>query len=933
MTARGSTSPRLFGRRRELVALDRMLKDARSGRSAVLVLRGESGVGKTALLDHLLNRASDVHVAHIAGMESEMELAYAGLHQLCGPMLHHLEKLPIPQRDAFDVAFGLREGKTPDQFLLAMAVLSLLAESSAKRALLCVIDDVQWLDRASVQVLSFVARRVLADPIAMVFAVREPNDEREFAGLPELMVDALDDTDARALLAAAMPGAIDERVRERILAEARGNPLALLQLHAGPTPAELAGGYGLAQSRPLARRIEGSFTAQLRDLPRETRQLLLIAAADPIGNPTSLWRAAERLGLGIDDATPAEAADLIAIDTRVRFRHPLVRSAIYRGATLSSRRRAHQALAEAIDPHSEDVLRAWHRAQAAEAPDEAIAQALESSAEQASRRGGVAAAAAFLDQATHLTPDPAQRARRALAAARAKLDAGAPDAALELVAIAEAGTSDDLQSAQHLLLRARIAFAGHRGGDAPLLFLAAAARLAPLDEILARETYLEALMASIFVGRLSGQEGADPKSVARAAMAAPPAPQPARAVDLLLDGLVVRFSNGYSAAAPLLNEALQELRRDYSRGDGDPRWYVLAGRVALDLWDWNAWDDLAVRQIQTQRDSGLLTLLPVALAFRAWMSLHAGRFTDAEALLEEARLIAEAVGATLPGLRDGVAGRHVASIEPVLAAYRGDQKRTLNLVRASTAHATAHADGEIPMVHFAAAILHIGRGEYSEALAATELAVGYDDLGLGGYAGYALIQRIEAAARLGETDIAAEALGQLIARTEASGTDLAFGLAARSRALLASGEEAEALYQKAIAHLERTHITMLLARSHLIYGEWLRRENRQYDAREQLRRALGLFVEAGADGFAERARRELVAAGDSVRRLNSRASVSLTGRESLIARLASDGYTNQEIAVQLFISPRTVEWYLSKVFGKLQISSRRGLRKALPDAT
>jgi DNA-binding CsgD family transcriptional regulator len=910
-----------------------MLEDARSGQSAVLVLRGESGVGKTALLDYLLDRASDVHVAHIAGTEAEMELAYAGLHQLCGPMLHHLEKLPIPQREALAVAFGLREGKTPDQFLLAMAVLSLLAESSARHELLCVIDDVQWLDRASVQALSFVARRILAEPIAMVFAVREPDEERELAGLPEMMVDALDDTDARELLAVAMPGAIDERVRERILAEARGNPLALLQLHTGPTPAELAGGYGLAQSRPLASRIEGSFTVQLRGLPRETQQLLLIAAADPIGSPTSLWRAAERLGLGIDDATPAEEAGLIAIDTRVRFRHPLVRSAIYRGATLSSRRRAHQALAEAIDPQSDNELRAWHRAQAADAPDEAIAQELESSAEQASRRGGVAAAAAFLDRATRLTPDPAQRARRALAAGRAKLDAGAPDAALELVAIAEAGTSDDLQSAQHLLLRARIAFAGHRSGDAPLLFLAAAPRLTPLDAILARETYLEALMASIFAGRLCGQEGADPKSVARAAKAAPPAPQPARAVDLLLDGLVVRFNNGYSAAAPLLNEALQELRRDYSRGGGDPRWYVLAGRVALDLWDWNAWNDLAVRQIQTQRDSGLLTLLPVALAFRAWMSLHAGRFRDADALLEEARVITEAVGATLPGVRDGVGGRQVGGIEPVLAAYRGDKNRTLNLVRASTAHATVHAEGKIPMVHFAAAILHIGLGEYSEALAATELAVGYDDLGLGEYAGYALIQRIEAAARLGETEIAAEALNQLIARTEASGTDLAYGLAARSRALLATGGEAEALYQKAIAHLEHTHMAILLARAHLIYGEWLRRENRRHDAREQLRRALGLFVDAGADGFAERASRELMAAGDSARRPNSRASVSLTGRESLIARLASDGYTNQEIAVQLFISHRTVEWYLSNVFSKLQIKSRRGLRKALRDAT
>lgn len=918
MSTRSRISPTLFGRDRELAALDRMLDDARCGRSAVLVLRGDSGVGKTALLDYLLDRASDVRVAHIAGAELEMELAYAGLHQLCAPMLGHLEGLPTPQREALAVAFGLREGKPPDRFLVAMATLSLLAESTAKQPLLWVVDDVQWLDRASVQALSFVARRVLAEPVAMVFAVRDPNNEHELAGMPELMVNGLDDHDARALLAVVMPGAIDERVRERILAESRGNPLALLELHAGPTPVELAGGYGVAQGRPLAARIEGSFTVKLRSLPSRTRQLLLIAAADPLGSATSLWRAAERLGLGVDDAAPAEEAELITIgDARVQFRHPLVRSAVYGLATLADRRRAHQALADSIDPQVDNELRAWHRAQAAPAPDEAIAQELESTAVRARGRGGVAAAAAFLTRATYLTPDPAQRVRRAQAAAHAKLLAGAPEAALELIAIAEAGTSDDLQSAQHALLRAVIAFAS-RHADAPLLFLAAAARLTPLDGDLAREAYLQAMMAAIFAGRLSSRKGADPKSVARVAKAAPPASQPPRVVDLLLDGLVARFSDGYGAAAPVLNVALQQLLRDYARGEGDPHWYGLAGRVALDLWDWIAWDELSARQIQMLRTDGLLTLLPVALAFRAWMSVHNGQFAAAEALLEEARAITGANGTTPPGY-----------IEPVLAAYRGDKNRTLNLVRASTAHATMRAEGQmIPMVHFAAAILHIGLGEYSDALAATELAVQHDDLGLGGYA---LVQRIEAASRLGETEIARTALDQLLERTEASGTDLALGLAARSRALLASGPDAEALYQKALVHLERTGITMLLARARLIYGEWLRRENRRNDAREQIREAYDAFVKAGAEGFAERARRELRATGESVRTPDAGPSDSLTAQESTIARLARDGHTNQEIGTQLFLSPRTVEWYMSKIFSKLHIKSRRGLRTALHD--
>ena len=907
----------LIGRQRETATLRRLLDDVHKGNSAVLVLRGESGVGKTALLHHLVGQASGLHVAHIAGAESEMELAYAGLHQLCGPLLDDLDKLPAPQRDALRVALGLQDGSTPDRFLVGLAALGLLAEFSVRQPLLCVVDDAQWLDRASLQALSFVARRVVAEPIAMTFAVRAPGGECELAGLPELVIPGLDDRGARALLAMTMPGCLDERVRERILAEARGNPLALLELHTDLTPADVAGGYGLAEARPLTHRIESSFATQLRELPSPTRQLLLIAAADPVGSAALLLRAAERLGLGVDDAAPAEAAGLMTIGTAVHFRHPLVRSAIYRTAPLADRRRVHQALADATDSRYDVELRAWHRAQAAPDADESVADELACRAEQARARGGVAAAAAFLTRATYLTPDPVDRVRRALDAARAKLDAGAPDAALDLVAIAEAGPSDDLQLAHCELLRARIAFTLRGDGDSPLLFLAAAERLTPLDEPLARETYLEALMASIFVDQPSDGDGADPHSVARAAKAAPLAPQPARGVDLLLDGLIARFGDGYVAAAPLLKAAMSQLHREYSRCEGDPRWYGLAGRVALDLWDQHAWDDLTARQLTALRAGGRLTLLPGTLAFRIATCVHAGRFSEAQALLEEANAIAGATGTSPPGY-----------IEPLLAAYRGDEARTLELVRAGLEeHAGVRAERPLVMiVHFAAAVLHISLGQYLDALAATDLAIGYDELDM---YGYALAQRIEAAARLGETDIAAEALQQLVERAEASGTDLALGVAARSRALLADGAEADALYREAITLLRRSRVNVLLARAQLIYGEWLRSENRRDEAREQLRRAYEVFTRVGADGFAERTRLELLALGESVGRTTPSLSDALTNQELFIARLARDGHTNQEIAAQLFISRRTVEWHLSKIFHKLDIKSRRALRAGL----
>src|SRR5215208_2575230 len=470
----------LLGRRSECETLDRMLRSVRSGQSRVLVLRGEAGVGKTALLGYVVEQAWGWRIVRAAGVQSEMELAFAGLHQLCGSMLDGLGGLPGPQGDALREAFGLEDGGAPDRFLVALAVLSLLAETAEARPLVCVIDDVQWLDRASRQALAFVARRLLAEPIAMVFAVREPGDADELAGLPELFVDGLGDRDARTVLASGISGPLDTRVRDRIVAETRGNPLALLELPRGLTPAELAGGFGLPDRGPLSGRIERSFLRRFESLPRDSRWLLVTAAAEPIGDVTLLWRALDRIGIAPEAVGPAEATGLIELGARVRFRHPLVRSAIYRAAAAPARQQVHHALAEATDPEADPDRRAWHRAHATAGLDEEVARELELSADRAKGRGGVAAAAAFLERAAELSPDPAHRGARALAAAQAKLEAGAPEAADALLSTAELAPLDELQRARLQMLRAQIAFAVRHGSDAPSLLLDAARRLGSL---------------------------------------------------------------------------------------------------------------------------------------------------------------------------------------------------------------------------------------------------------------------------------------------------------------------------------------------------------------------------------------------------------------------------------------------------------------------
>ena len=905
--------PGLRGRQTERAELDRLLAEARAGQSRVLVLHGEAGVGKTALLDYLHEQASGFRVARAAGVESEMELAFAGLHQLCTPMLSNLAGLPGPQRDALSTVFGLSGGQAPDRLLVGLAVLGLLSEAAEELPLLCLVDDAQWLDQASAQALAFVARRLLAEPVALVFAVREPSEEQPWRGLPLLTVEGLSGGDARALLDSMTPGRLDERVRDRIVAETRGNPLALLELPRGLSAAELAGGFGLPDAAPLASRIERSFLRRLQSFPVTTRRLLLAAAAEPVGEVALLWRAAGWLGVGADAAAPAEAAGLIELGARVRFRHPLLRAAVYRAAAVPDRREVHRALAEATDPGADPDRRAWHRAHAATGPDEAVAGELERSAGRAQGRGGVAAAAAFLQRSAELTPDPARRAARALAAARAKFAAGAPDAACELLAMAELGRLDELQRAELARLRAQMAFAERRGSDAPQLLLDAAKKLGPLDSGLARETYLEALAAAIFAGRLC--RGLTVREAAEAARTAPPAPQPPRPMDLLLDGAATRLAEGYVAGVPPLRRAVDALRRDGGRSEAEiTGWLPLA--IAPDLWDDAAWHELTARAVALAREAGALAVLPVALIYRAAVHVHAGEFGAAGGLLEEADAIAAATGNAPFGYTS-----------LVLAAWRGEESRALGLIETVVRDATARGEGRVlGVAGYVTAVLYNGLGSYEAALAGARRGCEHEDLS---FFGWSLAELVEAGARSGASDEASAALRQLGERTRAAGSEWALGIQARSRALLSNGPAADTLYREAIDRLGRSRIAVHLARAHLVYGEWLRREQRRAEAREYLRAAHDMFGRFGAAAFAERARRELQATGETVRKRTVDTRDALTVQEAQVARLAARGHTNPEIAAQLFISPRTAEYHLHKVFSKLSISSRRQLRHYL----
>lgn len=894
-----------------------MLDSARSGQGQVLVLRGEAGIGKTALLDYLRGQASGWRVARAAGVESERELAYSGLHQLCAPFLDRLERLPGPQCEALGTAFGLSVGVQPNRFLIGLAVLTLLADVAEEQPLVCVVDDAQWIDRMSALILTFVARRLLAERIALVFALREDSPDLDLVGLPELTVRGLTDAEARTLLDSVIKGPVDGRVRDRIIAETRGNPLALLELPRAWTTAELADGFDQSEEVPLAGRIEQSFVRQLEPLPADTRLLLLTAAAEPLGDATLLWRAAGLLGLGADPAAAAEATGLIEFGARIRFRHPLVRSAVYRSAAPRDRQEVHRVLAEVTDPDVDPDRRAWHRAQSTLTPDEDVADDLERSAGRAQARGGLTAAAAFLEQAAVLTPDPAHRARRQLAAAWTKRDAGSLDAALGLLTAVAAGPPDPLREAEVEHLRGQIAFDQRRGSDAARLLLRAAGCLAPLDTELARDTYLEALSAAIWA---TGPDGPSALEAAKAARGAPPAGVPPRAVDLVLDALAARFTDGYEAAAPLLTRALAAVRDLDVRAEdvGRVLWLVgnrAAGIIATEVWDFETGLTLARRQVQLARDTGALVQLQFALNFLANNELLAGNLATVEASVEEDRLIAEVTG-----------NPPVAYTTLLLAAFRGREAPAAELIATTTREASARGQGRIvTFADYASAVLHNGLGRHDVACDAARRVFERDVVG---YHNLVIAELAEAASRTGDEALLASAIEWSAERARVVPSDWALGIDARLRALANRGATAEALYRQSIERLARTELRVDLARGQLLFGEWLRREGHRVEAREHLRTAHDLLSTMGLEAFAERARRELSATGETARKRTVETIDELTAQEVQIARLARDGFSNPEIGTRLFLSPRTVEWHLRKVFGKLGISSRRQLRDA-----
>ena len=905
--------PSLTGRSSECALLEDLLSAIRRGECRSLVLRGEAGIGKTALLDYLVESASDLRVARAVGVESEMELAYASLHQLCGPMLDRMVTLPAPQRQALEIVLGLSGGVAPDRFLVGLAVLGLLSEVAQERPLLCVVDDAQWLDRASALTLAFVGRRLLAEPMGLVFAAREPGEE--FRQVPEMRVQGLREGDARALLDSAVQFTLDERVRDEIIAEARGNPLALLELPRGLTATQLASGFGLLGAQALSGRIEESFVRRLDALSDSGRRLLLLAAAEPTGDPLLLWRAAEQHGIGAEAADELDGEGLLAIGDRVRFRHPLVRSAVYGSAARRDRRAVHLALAEATDRDVDPDRRAWHLAAAAPGPDEHVAVELERSAGRAQARGGLAAAAAFLQRAVALTGDRRRKADRALAAGEANLQAGEFDVARSLMATAETGAIDEAQRARVELLRARITLFSSLGSDALPLLLTAARHLERVDARLARDTYLDAWGAALLAGRLAARGGL--LEVSLAARSAPRPDGPLGPSDLLLDSLATLITDGGEAAAPLLEEATRTFAEDQGATEVSSRWGWLTVAPTSALWDEKSAYAILARQLDAVRDAGALARLPLDLSTFDLLAVRCGDFASAEEAIAEA-----------DALSTGTSTAIVSASAMRLAAFRG-REEAWALIESVRQEASAAGQGVIiELTEWLLALLYNGVGRYRDAVAAAN-AAGEHRAGEVLVSAWTAMELLEAATRSDNPEVARIAFERIASATAFSRTDSAQGILARSSALVSEGATAERLYRDAIERLGRSLLRPELARAHLLFGEWLRREGRRVDAREQLRTAYDQLSSIGMEAFAERARGELLATGEKVRKRTAATRDELTAQERQIALLASAGLSNPEIATRMFLSPRTVEYHLSKVFPKLGVNSRKELGRAL----
>ncbi|MFI2102663.1 AAA family ATPase [Isoptericola sp. NPDC019693] len=910
--------PHLVGRGTERAALDDVLTSLRGGRSAVRVVRGGAGVGKSVLLDYVAAQASGVIVTRARGVEADMELAYAGLQQLCGPFLGEVGRLPAPQRDALEVAFGTVTGEPPARFLVGLAVLNLLTRASEPRPVLVVVDDAQWLDQASLLTLEFVARRLLAESVAVVAAVRDPEGHGVLAGLAELHVEGLDPRSAGELLDSAVDGRLEAPVRARLVAETHGNPLALLELYRGRKAAELAYGLDTDAAGSVPDRVEEDFARRLGALPSPTRTILLVAAAEPVGDTRLLLRAAEHLGV-VPDVAPAKAAGLVEFGESVRFRHPLARSAVYRAASTAERQAAHRALAAATDPVHEPDRRAWHAAQACDGPDEEVAEGLELAADRARQRGGMAAEAVLLERAAALTPDARRRGRRALAAAEAHFSAAALDRATEMATLADLCPLDPTDRARVNRLRARVLFARSRSDEAAPLLLEAAAGLASAGSPLARETYLEAISAAVFSGRVHGPAGvAAAARSARGLEARLPGASPS---DALLDAIATLLDEGTERGVGAIRAAFAPFAQEVLDDHGAAARWLLLAPVAMEAffhhaWDFAAWDLISARAVRLARDAGALGVLPPSLVYTAGVDVFHGDFAGAARKIDEADTIAAATG-----------NAPFAYASLVLTAWRGEEAAAVTLFDDALARATE--GGEVSLLAvtgYVQGVLYNGLARYDRALAASRTVIDHDGFN---FVGLALVEHVEAAVRCGEPDQAAAAFARLDALIGVADTGWAQGLRARCSALLSTGGEADALYRAAIEHLDGDGVTAEVARTHLLYGEWLRREGRRAAAREHLRRAHELFAAMPAVAFAERARRELLATGARVRARDATETAQLTAQEAQIATLAADGMTNPKIGSELFLSPHTVEWHLRKVYTKLGISSRRELSRAL----
>jgi DNA-binding CsgD family transcriptional regulator len=899
-----ASRPMLLGRRSELATLDDLLERVRSGGSGATIVHGEPGIGKSALLERLVSSASDFAISEAAGVEREVDLPYAGLHQLCRPMIDTIAVLPAPQREELEVAFGLGSGKTPDRYLVGLAVLNLLSESARTQPLLCVVDDAQWLDVETTRALAFVARRLGADTVGLVIASRERL--ADFDGLPALELGGMELSDARLLLDSIAVGHLDEVVRERFLAETRGNPLAVLELPQTLTTAEAATGV-LSDTRSIPERIEDGFRSRLAALPEQTRRLLVLAAAEPLGDPLLLLNASAHVGLGVDAADAAQEAGLLEIRERCSFRHPLVRSAVYRLATPQERRQAHAALAEVTDPQLDPDRRAWHLGQAAAVPAEEVAAELERTAVRAKSRGGLAGAAAFLVRAAQLTPDAGARTERAITAAQALFEAGAFDEAGALLQTLDPTRLSDLQAARTEQLHARVALA-HGSRDetaaAVLKLVAAAEELRRLDPTAAQVAYQEALgtawlrkpdLLETMLHSLGEHAESGPNEV----------------VVLFFRGYSQMLRDGYPAGTELLRSAMLSLRESEAFDESDLPVLEYGRAIASSLWDFESWETLTRRQVHTARESGAFMMLPDALATWAEVKTIAGDLEEARAAFAEASAIAEATRNTnWPSTSMFFDALHLEGDQALALFDRRERDESSSLI----------------LIDHARALVHNAAGRYEAALDSAQRACDNHPLKA---TGPALVELVEAASRIGAGERARTALELLVDRTRLGGTDWALGLEARSAALVTDDPaQAEMLYVEAIDRLGRARTRPDLARAHLVYGEWLRREHRRVDARKQLRTALDLFEEMGTPGFAERTRRELAATGETVRKRVDATRGDLTAQEVQIARLASDGLTNPQIGEQLFLSPRTIEWHLRHIYPKLGIRSRRELASA-----